>query len=82
MDELAEVPGLSRLLAEADVEDLPRLFVACGTQDVLVGQSHRFVEQATARGIDVTESYAPADHTWDYWDEVIQEVLAWLPIPR
>ena len=71
---------LSHLLAEADVDALPRLFVACGTQDVLVGQSHRFVEQATARGIDVTQSYASADHTWDYWDEVVQEVLAWLPL--
>ena len=76
----AAVLVATHLLAEADVEALPRLFVACGTQDVLVGQSHRFVEQATARGIDVTESYAPADHTWDYWDEVVQEVLAWLPL--
>ncbi|WP_298886260.1 alpha/beta hydrolase family protein [uncultured Serinicoccus sp.] len=77
-------PGdLLHLLAEAEVDALPQLFVASGTQDVLLGHSERFVAQARARGLDVTESYAPADHTWAYWDEVIQEVLAWLPLdPR
>ncbi|GAA4886873.1 alpha/beta hydrolase [Serinicoccus chungangensis] len=76
-------PGdLFHLLAGSETEALPRLFVACGTQDVLLGHSERFVAQARARGLDVTESYAAADHTWDYWDEVIQEVLAWLPLPR
>lgn len=72
---------LFHLLAEADVDALPPLFVASGTEDVLVGHSHRFAEAARSRGAEVTERYAPGGHTWDYWDDVIQDVLAWLPLP-
>ncbi|KUG54338.1 esterase [Serinicoccus chungangensis] len=80
-DPVQGTPGdLLHLLDEADPQALPRLFVACGTQDVLLGHSERFVARARDRGVDVTESYAPADHTWDYWDAVVQEVLAWLPL--
>ncbi len=61
--------------------DLPALYVACGTEDELVGQSRRFAAAAQASGVPVTVSLGPGEHEWDYWDARIQDVLAWLPLP-
>jgi len=35
-----------------------------------------------ARSIPVTTSFGPGQHDWAYWDERIQDVLAWLPLTR
>ena len=28
----------------------------------------------------MTTSFGPGDHDWAYWDDRIQDVLAWLPL--
>jgi putative tributyrin esterase len=71
---------LMHLLAHASPEQLPKLFVACGTQDRLIDDNHRFVAAGQARGVDVTSRFDPGDHEWGYWDDRIQDVLAWLPL--
>jgi putative tributyrin esterase len=73
-------PGddLFALLDEAS--DVPPLHVSCGTEDWLFASSQRLADAARAAGIDVTTDYRPGDHVWSLWDQVIQDVIAWLPI--
>jgi putative tributyrin esterase len=71
---------LFELLARSDVEALPSFYVGCGTADHLYDSSFRFVEEATAAGLDVRVDFRPGEHEWGVWDATIQDVLAWLPL--
>jgi S-formylglutathione hydrolase FrmB len=68
------------LLGRADGPTLPRLYVCAGAQDALYGESVAFVERCRRAGIDVTSDLGDGEHVWSYWDEKIQDVLAWLPL--
>ncbi len=70
------------LITHADPGGLPALWVGCGTRDPLYAGNLAFVATARARGIPITTSWTEdADHTWDLWDNEIEKVLAWLPLP-
>ena len=69
-------------LGAVDPLSLPALFLDCGTEDALVEQNHRFIDTAEHRSVDLTARLRPGDHTWDFWDQGIQDVLDWLPIRR
>lgn len=71
---------LPQLLRSADPSVLPRLYLACGTEDGLIDQNRAFIDLAEERGVDLTVSLTPGGHSWDLWDAEIQRVLAWLPI--
>ena len=72
---------LFALVADADRARLPALHVSCGTHDVLIRSNRAFVDACVTRAIPVTSSFGPGEHEWAYWDRVIQDVLAWLPLP-
>ena len=61
---------------------LPELYVSCGSEDALYGESLRFESAARERDIPLTVDFGPGAHTWDYWDGKIQDVLKWLPLRR
>lgn len=67
------------LLALLDRNDLPPLWVGCGTEDELVDGNRTFVERARERGHAVTVDFRPGEHSWDLWDPMLAEVLDWLP---
>lgn len=71
---------LHELLRRADAAGLPRLMVACGTEDDLWPMQEPFVALARDRGADVTTHFGPGEHEWGYWDARIQDVLRWLPL--
>jgi len=78
----ADLAAASRRVVESG-GDLPALYLACGLEDGLLGDNREFV--AHLRDIDYPVRYeedAGRDHTWDYWDETIQRVLDWLPLPK
>jgi S-formylglutathione hydrolase FrmB len=68
------------LMRVADPTALPRLYVACGTEDFLYRSNLALIEAAKQSGADLTVDFGPGDHEWSYWDEQIQKVLAWLPL--
>lgn len=68
------------LVRTADPTALPALYVACGTEDFLYGESLAFIDDARGAGVDLTTSIGAGDHDWEYWDRSIQDVLAWLPL--
>ena len=68
------------LLGRRDPAELPALFLDCGTEDQLLDQNERFLATAGEAGVEVTSRLRPGAHTWDFWDEGIQDVLGWLPL--
>jgi putative tributyrin esterase len=66
------------LLDRADVAALPRLYLACGTEDVLYDENVTFQDACRAKGVPLTVDFGPGGHEWGYWDTKIQDVLAWL----
>ncbi|MDN6400358.1 MAG: esterase family protein [Brachybacterium sp.] len=68
------------LLAAADPAALPALFLDCGTEDQLLGMNRGFLDAARQYGVELTSRLRPGAHTWDFWDQGIQDVLDWLPL--
>lgn len=69
---------LFALLRRTDASSLPRLYVSCGQDDVLLPHSERFVESAREIGADPAHSVVPGDHEWSVWDTEIAHVLEWI----
>lgn len=58
---------------------LPKFYIACGTKDHNYEINVAFHQQFQDR-IDLTYTEVPGrGHEWNFWDEYIQKVLAWLP---
>ena len=57
----------------------PSIYIACGTEDTLLGANERFVERFEGR-LPLEYHTSPGAHTWDFWDEYIERVLGWLPL--
>ena len=58
----------------------PQLFQCCGTEDFLYDQNVSFRDLLQTLGIKLTYEDGPGEHDWAYWDQMIQRVLAWLPL--
>jgi enterochelin esterase-like enzyme len=54
---------------------IPRLFLACGTNDSFYGIMVQLHEKFQTLGIDHTWSAAPGRHTWSYWSTVLESML-------
>lgn len=70
---------LARQLAAA--KRRPLLFQCCGAEDFLFEQNVRFHQLLESLRIRSTYEEGPGEHDWAYWDQMIQRVLAWLPLP-
>ncbi len=58
---------------------LPKFFQACGTEDFAYGHNQEFLHRF-GKALDIHYEEGPGAHTWEFWDPMIQRVLAWLPI--
>jgi putative tributyrin esterase len=73
---------LFALLRTHSPDELPRLYVGCGTEDELFAGNARFAEEATAGRVELRTDFRPGVHEWALWDVMIRDVLAWLPLRR
>jgi S-formylglutathione hydrolase FrmB len=62
--------------------ELPNLFVCCGQQDFLIEHSRAFASQCEKTKVPLHYIENDGDHNWKYWDQMIQEVLTWLPLSK
>lgn len=74
------VDDLRGLVIRAAPADLPALFMDCGTEDELMSMHRDFRAVAEEHSAEITWRERPGAHTWEFWDESIQEVLDWLPL--
>ena len=86
--DLAKLPGsehdllhLAEVVAASDGPK-PLLYQWCGVDDFLYPSNLAFRDRAQSLGLPLTYTDGPGDHQWKHWDEHIQHVLAWLPLPR
>lgn len=75
-----DVVALLRARARAG-DDIPPLYVCCGTEDALFQENRAFIAAAAEEGVPVEVSIGPGAHEWAYWDARIREVVEWLPLP-
>ena len=59
---------------------LPKIYLACGTEDRLITHSRNFRALLMECGFDVTYEESPGDHNWDFWDTYIKKAIDWLPL--
>ena len=71
-----------RVLLErlAGKKDLPKIYLACGTEDDLLPASRLYRDLMTEAGFHVTYFEGPGKHDWDFWDDQIKRVIDWLPL--
>jgi putative tributyrin esterase len=56
----------------------PRLFLCCGTEDELLGESRAFHQHLDSAGLANTYQESPGAHEWGCWDGQIRGVLDWM----
>ena len=64
----------------AGKQNLPNIYIACGTEDQLLSHSRNFRDLLLANGFSVTYAEGPGAHNWDFWDTYIRKVMDWLPL--
>lgn len=57
---------------------LPRLFLACGTEDFLYQENLLFKARLESLGIPFEFREEPGTHEWGFWDHQIHAFLNWL----
>jgi putative tributyrin esterase len=80
LDALQGSPNDLFYLAEKMVKSKkpqPRFYQWCGTEDFLYDANQRFGDHALELGLKLDYSEGPGGHTWDHWDEQIQQALLW-----
>lgn len=73
------------LLAEKAAEnaqELPKIWMACGTEDSLHGADEAFAKKLKKLGYDVTWSDWKGKHDWIFWQECIEKFIPWLPLEK
>jgi S-formylglutathione hydrolase FrmB len=68
------------LKLKAEKAELPKLYMACGTEDFLLEKNRDYHKFLLEQGIGVTYEEGPGGHEWDFWDRYIHRVLEWLPL--
>ena len=66
-------------LARMCGEDAPTIYMACGTEDPLLGVNKDFVEALHGDGLPLEQFVmTPGGHTWEFWDREIEVAMRWL----
>ena len=71
--------ALAKKVAE-EGKNIPKIYMACGTEDNLVKANDAFSKYLTELGIEHTYETGPGVHNWVFWDTYIAKVLDWLPL--
>lgn len=58
--------------------NMPRLYLACGTEDTLLVNNHKFRDFLISENVKHTYEEGPGVHDWKFWDEYIEKAIKWL----
>ena len=67
---------LFRRLKEAGGK-IPKMYLACGTEDTLLGANREFRTFLKREKADFRFEEGPGAHTWSFWNEYLPRGLAW-----
>lgn len=60
--------------------NMPRLYLACGTEDFLIEQNRNYRDFLWAQGADLTYEEGPGGHDFTFWNKYLGHVMDWLPL--
>lgn len=60
--------------------ELPKLYLACGTEDFLIESNRDYRDFLKQEAIDFTYIEGPGSHDWTFWDTYIEQIINWLPL--
>ena len=60
----------------------PALWLGCGTEDDIIGDSRAFHRHLDALGWRHHYEESGGGHDWAYWDRQIERTIAWLPLRK
>ena len=75
---LDDLPILKKQIA--DGVELPKFFLAVGTEDFIYEHAQKTKAIMEELGLDLTYEEGPGIHDWDFWDEYIQHAIKWLDL--
>lgn len=58
--------------------NLPELYIMCGTEDELHSDNLKFVETLRSKGVKLKFEDGPGEHDYAYWDQGIKKALEWM----
>lgn len=64
----------------ADKEEIPDIYMACGTKDSLYRYNTKFRDEFRKCGASVTWDEAEYGHEWEFWDLELKKFIDWLPL--
>ncbi len=76
-----DLPFRAHELAKSGIP-APKLFFACGKDDGFLAVNRKYRDLLRGEGFDLEYYEGPGNHNWQFWDEWIQKVLAWLPVRK
>ena len=56
---------------------LPKIFMACGTEDFLLEENRAFYEFLKAEQADVQYHETTGTHEWKFWNEYLEPAILW-----
>ena len=74
------IQELAKKKRENENFSLPEIFMACGTEDGLLGVNRLYHALFEENGFAVKYYESPGGHEWDFWDAYIKKALNWLPL--
>lgn len=65
----------------ADKAAYPKVYMACGTEDGLLGVNRSFLDKLEDAGVEVVYKEETGGHEWSFWDRHIRNAIEnWLPL--
>lgn len=61
-----------------DKAELPKIFMACGTEDFLLEENRSFDKYLSSIGFQHEYIESPGTHNWVFWDDYIEKAMVWL----
>lgn len=57
---------------------IPKIYMACGTEDFLIEENRSFYRFLKEESIDVEYIESPGTHNWDFWNRYLEPSIQWL----
>lgn len=67
-------------IIKAHGKQVPKMYMACGTEDPLIDVNRRYRDFLISEGVDLKYEEGPGVHDWKFWDTYIEKVIDWLPL--
>lgn len=58
-------------------KEIPRLFMACGTEDFLLDQNRQFYQFLEREQVPVKYMEDSGVHDWSFWNKMIDPAIQW-----